>query len=290
MTPLDALLRLVLLPGAVCAGAALLGWAVARRSARARDAVVALGAAAAFVASAWAVEVRPDLPLARSQSAWWWVVWLVPAGALLAPLVDATRLPQALRAVVRAAAATLGFRLLLLAPYVPHALDDASAWQRAGVGGAAAAALWTLVDAGSARGARVALVAPVLVAVLVAAVVLLQWGASASMATAAGALLVSLAATAVLAWPSRRALWPGAVGAAAGVGLVGLLLGALSALNYGSTVRVPVATAALLAAAALAGVVRRPAVAIVLAVLLAGAAAWFAYDAAPAETATSTPW
>lgn len=287
MDPIDALLRLVLLPGAVCAGAALLGALLGRRWPRARHAVLALGLATGFTVALYAYGVRPRLPLAVSDDAWQWVAWLAPASALAGIALAGLRLPAVVAFLVRALLCA-GAAWLLLRALVPHALAQGDALLRAGIGGAAAAILWTISERGARAERRIALPAVWLVALTGVAGVLLEYGRSAVMAQAAGALATCVGATATFAWRSKGPLLPPTAAPVLAVVLVGLLVAAHGYLNYGSAVKIPVETAALLAASAACAILRRWPLAVALALAAAGAAAWFAH--LRVEAVPSTPW
>ncbi len=276
MRPIDALLRLVLLPAAVCVGAALLGALVSRRSARARDALLALGLAAGFVAALSACGVRPSLPLAVSDSTWQWVVWLAPAGALLGIGLGSVRVPPlaalGLRALLGSAAAGL-----ILRPLIPHAVAAGEAIGRAAVAGVAVAVLWTTSERATRAGRCASAVAAWLVALTAGAALLYQFGSASVMAAAALALAVAVAVTALCAWWARVPVLPSTVAPALALAFVGLLVAGHATLNHGSRVLVPPASVGLLAASAACGCVPRWPLALGLAVVAAGTAAWLAY-------------
>ena len=97
MRPIDALLRLVLLPARRLRRD---GRSSARSPAARRPRGCAMrrrpwALAAGFVAALFACGVRPRFPLAVSDSTWQWVVWLVPAGALLGIGLASVRVPRA---------------------------------------------------------------------------------------------------------------------------------------------------------------------------------------------------
>jgi len=276
MRPLDALLRLVLLPGAVVVAAALLGALVGRRSPRARDALRALGLAAGLVAALAACGVRPRFPLAVSDSTWQWVVWLAPAGALLGIALGPVRLPPvaalALRALLGAAGAWL-----ILRPLIPHAVGPWEAIGRAAAAGVAVAALWTLSERAIRTGKGASAVAAWLVALLAGAGVLYQFGSATVMAAAALALAAAVAVTAACASRSRAPVLPPGVAPALSLAYVGLLVAAHATLNHGSRVLVPPESVGLLAASAACGGLPRWPLALGLALVAAGAAAWLAH-------------
>lgn len=287
MDPLDALVRLVLLPGAICAAAALLGASLARRRPRARQAILALGLAVGFTAALHAYGVRPRFPLAVSDDAWQWVAWLAPAGALAGIGLSFVRLPSAAAFLVRATLAAVG-AWLLLRPLVPHALERGPALLRSAVAGIAVALLSGLSERAARAERRVALPVAWLVALTGVAGVLLQYGSSAVMAQAAGALATCVGATATFAWRSKGPLLPPQAAPVLALVLVGLLVAAHGYLNYGDRVKVPLETVGLLVASAACAAVRRWPLALALALLAAGAGAWCAH--LRADVAPTTPW
>jgi len=277
MTPVELLLRVVLLPAGVCAVAALLGWILARRSPRARDVCLAVGVAVAFGASLRAFDVRPDLPLKVSEDAWWWVVWFAAAGAVLGIVETLVRAPLALRVVLRAGAG-FGAAWLLLKPLVPHALAADLHLEEAAVAGVATAVLWSVLADETPRPSRLSLVLPLAVALPAAAAILAVYGHAIVFAQALGALVVCVGTTAALALPRAGApLLPASVAPVVALVFVGMLTAAIGYLNFGDTVSFPRASAVLLVASAGCASVRSWKSALVLALLAAGAAAWFAY-------------
>lgn len=276
MGPLDALLRLVLLPGAVCAGAALVGALLARRAPRARDALLALAAAVGFAAAMAVCGVRPGLPLAVSDSTWQWVVWLACAGALAGSMGAFVRVPVGAAPVLRVLLGAAG-AWLVLRPLVPHAVPPGAAVARVAVAGAVATLLWTATRRATREGRGAAAVGAWLVALAGAAVVLFQFGSAAVMAAAAVALASGVAASAACASRGRGPLLPTTIAPVLSLAFVGLLVAAHATLNHGSRVRVPPETVALLAGAAACAGLRRWPIALGLALLCAGAATWTAY-------------
>ncbi len=290
MNPIEALLALVVWPGGVCAAAALVGWLATGRFPRLRDAVVAIGLAGGFVASMYVIGVRPRFPLAPSEDAWQWVIWLAPAGAVLGILETSLRVPASVRVIARAAAG-FGAAWLLLSPLVPHALDRDTAFEWAGMSAVATAALWSVLADDAPRASRLSLVLPLIVALPVAGAILIAFGHFAVGGQAALALATCVGATATFGFLRRGApLVPSAAAPVVALVFTGLLASSLGSLNYGATIRFPLAAAVLLVASASCAVARSWMTALVLAVLAAGAASWFAHVRDAASSASSGGW
>lgn len=273
MDPLRILLGLVLLPGAICAVAAVLGWVVGRRSARGREAVRSLGIGAAFVASMFALEMGPEFPLRPSEDGWLWVVWIGAGGALLAVVEALVRAPLFVRTPVRFAA-VFGGVWLLARPLMPHALAHDAFVRYAATASACATLLWSVLADARPRVSRVSLVVPVLVALPGAAAILAAYGHSLRLGMAVGALGVAVGATAILGWRRKDApLLPPAAAAVIAPVFVGVLAAAPLYLNFGTIVAFPPIVALLLVLSAACGVFRSWKVALILAVLLVGGAA-----------------
>ncbi|HVG94561.1 MAG TPA: hypothetical protein VND21_08945 [Planctomycetota bacterium] len=283
---LDALLRLVLLPGVLVAAAAGLGRLFFPRAEAAREALLGAGLATGFALALASIGVRPDLPLATSDPAWSWVAWFAAAGALLgaAEILSPRSRGVALtvRALLGAAAAWL-----ILTPLVPHAM--ASGVRIAGVVGGAllVAGLWTVLLDASRRGGRAALAGPVLISLFATSVVLLLYGRSAVMAQAPGALLSGVGVAVALRLRSPGALLPMTVAPVVSLVLVGLCVGGWGYLNHASSTRFPIETGVLLVASAAAPVLRKTSLALSAAVLLSAAAAGLAWLR---EVPAPTPW
>jgi hypothetical protein len=283
---LDALLRLVLLPGALVAVAAGLGRLLFPRAEGARDAVLAAGLATGFALALASIGVRPDLPLATSDPAWSWVAWFAAAGALLGAgeiLSPRSRaVARALRALLGAAAAWL-----ILTPLVPHAMAPGARVAAVAVGALLGAGLWTVLLDASRRGARAALAGPVLLALFATSVVLLLYGRSAVMAQATGALLSGVGVAVAVRLRSPGALLPVSVAPVVSLVLVGLCVAAWGYLNHASSTRFPIETGVLLVASAATPVLRKTSLALGAAVLLAAAAAGLAWLR---EVPAPSPW
>jgi hypothetical protein len=232
--PTEAWLRAGLLPAAASSAAAGASWLLRSRP-RARGALLALGVGLAFSGALWACGVRPSLPLAPGEDAWTCLVWIAPAVALLASLP----LPETARTVASIAAMAWVVEPLL-----------ATAWPRALVAGAVAAAAWAALSRERAHRA-LALLPPLLA--LPAA--FWWWGRSVAFAGSAAILAVAVLPVAPLL---RTAHAPAGVAA---VVFVGLVLSGVAYLDYGATTRFPWPAALLLAAAPLFALARRRAVA-----------------------------
>lgn len=255
---------------------ALLGALAGPRRPRVRDALSALGLAAGFVAALVACGVRPRFPLAVSDSTWQWVVWLVPAGALLGIGLDSVRVPRAVALLLRALLGSAAAWLILL-PLMPHAVTTGEAIGRAAVAGMAVAVLGTVSERADRAGTGASSVAAWLVALLTGAGVLYQFGSASVMAAAAFVLAVLVAVTALCARPARAPVLPATVAPALALAFVGLLVAGHATLNHGSRVLFPAETAILLAASAACGSLRRRTLAVAGSLAAAGAATWLAY-------------
>lgn len=290
MNPTEVLLRLVLWPAGVAVAAALLGWIAGRWSARAREAILALGLAAGFGAALLAFDVRPDLPLRVSEAAWWWVFWFAGAGAILGVFETLVRLPLAVRGVLRAAA-SFGASWLLLQPLVPHALAADAHLEWAAIAGLATTVLWSVLADEAPRPSRLSLVLPLAVALPAAAAICHLYGKSALFAQALGALAVGVGATAALALPRRDArLLPAAAAPVVALVFAGMLTASVGYLNFGGVVRFPLASALLLLGSAGCASVRSWKTALFFALAAAGAAGWFAYVHAAARPIDDSGW
>lgn len=276
MGPFDALLRLVLLPVGVCAACAFLARALLVRAPQAREALLASGPALAFALALATCGVRPDLPLAVSDSTWQWVVWLACAGALVGAALTLVRPPLLAVASLALVLGALG-TWLVLRPLMPHLFAPGGAVARAALAGGVTALLW----AGTERRLRASrggsAVAAWLVAWVGAAVVLYQFGSAAVMSAAALAMASGVAATAACAAWGGRALLPAAIAPVLALPFVALLVAAHATLNHGARVLVPVESVVLLAASAGCSALPRWPVALALALLAAGAAVGLAY-------------
>jgi hypothetical protein len=243
----------LLTSSAAALAAALLAAFAARRFAARHpgraDALLALGLACGFVASMHAVDARPSFPLDVSDDAWLWVVWIVPAGALLGASALGASPRPASSAVVHFAFGT-GAVWLVLRPLVPHALPLGVALLRAALCGAAVALLAGLLAHRARQGVRAALTLPLVLALAGATYVLLSGAVSLELAEAALALACGVAATAALAPWARVPSVPVAAAPAIAGGYVALLAAAHASLNHGSTPRFPAACALLLFGAA----------------------------------------
>ncbi len=290
MNPIDALLRIVLLPAGICAVAALLGWIAGRWSTRVRDGLLAVGVAVGFGAALYAFDIRPELPLKVSQDAWWWVVWFAGAGAILGIFETLIRLPLAPRVVLRAAAG-FGAAWLLLKPLVPHALAADLHLEWSAMSGAAAAALWSVLADDTPRPSRLSLVLPLAVALVGGAAILALYGHSFLYAQTLGAMAVCAGTTAALSLPRRDArLLPAAAAPVVALVFVGMLTASIGYLNVGGSVNFPFASAVLLVASAGCASVRSWKSALALALLAAGAAGWFAYVHDAAKPVDDSGW
>jgi hypothetical protein len=276
MNPIDALLRIVLLPAGICAAAALLGWIAAKRSNWARDVILAIGVAVGFGAALYAFDIRPSLPLLVSEAAWWWVVWLAGAGAMLGTFETLVRAPLAVKVIVRAAA-SFGAAWLVLKPLVPHALSTDLLLEWSAVAGAGTAALWSVIVDDTPRPSRLSLVLPLAVALVAGTVIVAVYGPSFLYAQTLGALAVCVGTTAALSLPrTGQRLLPASVAPVVALVFVGMLTAAVGYLNIAGTVNFPFVSAVLLVASAGCASVKSWKSALVLALLAAGAAAWFA--------------
>lgn len=289
MDPIEALLALVVRPGGACAIAALLGFAIARRQPRLRDAILALGIAGGFVAALHALDVRPRFPLAPSEDAWTWVVWIAPAAAVLGIVETSVRAPLAVRVVARAACG-FGAAWLLLAPF-RASLTDETALEWMAISAVASTTLWTVLADASPRPSRLSLVIPPALVLAASGAILALLAHFALAGEAAGALGVCVGATAVFGWLRRDApLLPAAAAPVVALVFVGLLVSTLVAVNYGSVVRFPLVSAVLLVAGVAAAAAKGWKTALVLALLAAGAAGWFAHVREAAAVADSSGW
>jgi hypothetical protein len=218
--------------------------------------------------------VRPSLPLAAHESAWEWVFWLAPAGALLGLLEPWTRLPESARFAARWGIAT-GGAWLVVRPLAPHAVTAAQALGRAAAAGLAAEVLWSALVARARRGGGLLGVAALGPALFGASYVLYAQGHSYLLAAAAGALATAVATLAVLGRRDPAPL-PATTAPVVALAFAGLLLGAHAYLNFGDVVRFPWPTALLLAASACCVGLPRPRLAVVASVVLAAAATFLA--------------
>ena len=275
MDPVAALVRILLLPSAIAAAAALLARLASRRGnlvARPilRGALLAIGTAAAFSAALWSLEVRPSLPLASFEDAWHWVFWFAFVGAILGVLGSFGPRSRALRFLLQA---SVGGALSFLIVRMFGSIAAGEAVLRAAVAGVAAASLWTAIEVGAARDERGSAVLPLVVAMLAAAGTMHRSGGFLHMALAAGALATCVGVTSLLSRFRGGAAVPAAVAPVVALAFAGLLLGAHAHSNFGDVVGFPLATALLLAASATCVALPRRGLALTASVVLALAAA-----------------
>lgn len=217
------------------------------------DGALALSIAAGLMWALHASRVRPAFPLGASSSAWEWVFWFAPAGALLGLAEGFVRGPServrlGIRLVVGAGAAWL-----ILADVAPQWLDGAARAQRVALAAGVLAGLWTVLRGATTPHARRVVAASTPSALLGGAVVLLRVGRAGVMAQAMAALAIATAAAAV---PGSRA---GALRVPrAAAPLLALVVGGLTVAGFpmaveGGRADFRLATAVLLAAAPAAG-------------------------------------
>jgi hypothetical protein len=280
MPTIADLVPLVLLPAVlVLIVRGLVALSRGRSSAAARDAAVSLAIAVAFCVVLYLREIRPQLPLASSESPWEWVFWLVPAAAVVGVVETATPMPRLVRLAVRLVVGA-GAAWLVVAR-VPG-LAGAGRLARVAVAAVAVASLWTAIAFARDPERRRAVAVSTVVAVGAGGAVVGVLATTVGMAEALACLAAGAGAAAVPI-PFRGPLRiPTAAAATIAVGLVLVLLSAYSFLNYGDVVNVPLGTVVLLAIAPATGwlVPRRSPP--IIAILLAGAAALLVVGAAAA--------
>ncbi len=243
----------VLLPGAVSAAGVLVLSLLARRV----GARALLGPAAALVlvfafgVGALRLVPWPSLPLAPGEDAWRWTLWFAPLG-WLAGVVEARRLPFALRGLLRALAGGAA-AWLVVAPH--RGLSPGLEAVHVAAGALLASALWTALRPVTGRRPGLAAAVPLALAIGATAAAYARFAGSFVLGGVAGALAgATLGATLAGArGPLAREVLPAA---AAPVSLVftGLLVSGHAYLNHPGETSFPLAAAVLLALAAVGGV------------------------------------
>lgn len=264
----SALPALLLAAGVVALARAL----VARRDPAgfARAAVVTIAVGVAVPASLFVAGMRPSLPLKASEDGWLWLVWLVPAGALLGVLETV----RALRFVRWAVSpmACVATAVLLLGPLS----DGVGGWSIAALVGLWEIATWP-VDPARRRSLSASLAAT-----LVVTPVILVRGAH-SFALAQFAAVVGVACLSAVLSPRRGvAPMPTPLAGVVATGLGGVLLAAHAYGRVGDADGFPTVPALWLGAAAVVGAavpvrwgrVAAPLVAAGAALALAALSAW----------------
>jgi hypothetical protein len=247
------------------------------------DLVVAAGVVVVFVLAAWFGEpaLRPSFPLATHDSSFLWVVWFAPAGLLLGAVE--TRVRTLERWALRTAAG-VGAAWLIVEP-VAARLSAAELALRLGSAGLLTAALWSALADPRDAGRRHTTAVATLVALAAGGLVYVHVGHVARMGQTAAILSAVVGAAAAPVPPTRPFDLPRALGGALALVVVPLSLAGFVYLNstspWHTEILWPVATAVLVAAAPLAGLLVPPrgprlvtaAVAAILALAVVAAAA-----------------
>jgi hypothetical protein len=250
VSPSDALLHLLLIPAAA-AGVLAAASALLPEGPRGGF-VAAFAVAAGFVAGCWALGARPALPLASSDDAWTWTLWLAVLGAIVGGLEAGGGPTGPPLLVARFLASALGAALVLGALH-PQPLGTPAHLLRAALFGAGGASLWTVGVAVSRRRTAAAWLPAIAVALGGATFLLLRAGRSAAMAQAAATLATAVLTVAAVRGLRRRSPLPAPTAASVALPYAGLLAAAHGYLSYGSVERFPAATAAALLLAPCAG-------------------------------------
>lgn len=224
------------------------------------DTLVAVGIVAVFGLAAWFGEpaLRPSLPLATSDSSFLWVVWFAPAGLLLG-LLD-VRMPVVARWVLRLAAGA-GAAWLIVAP-VAARLTGLELALRVGASAVLSAALWAALADPRDVGRRHATAVATIVALAAGGMVYVHVGHVARMGQTAAILSAVVGAAAAPVPPTRPFHLPRVVAGALALVIVPLSLAGFTYLNivspWHTAILWPVATALLVPAAPLAGMLVPP--------------------------------
>lgn len=229
-------------------------------AARTADVVFASGIVAVFGLAAWFGEpaLRPSLPLAPSDSSFLWVVWFAPAGLLLG-LLDG-RLPVAARWGLRLAVGA-GAAWLILEP-VAERLSGPEVALRVGASAVLSAAVWAALADPRDPGRRHATAVATIVALAAGGLVYVHVGHVARMGQTAAILSAVVGAAAAPVPPTRPFHLPRVVAGALALVIVPLSLAGFTYLNivskWHTQILWPVATALLVPAAPLAGLLVPP--------------------------------
>ncbi|MFO0932803.1 MAG: hypothetical protein U1E39_08835 [Planctomycetota bacterium] len=226
----------------------------------AADALLAVGIVAGFGLAAWFGEpaLRPSLPLAPSDSSFLWVVWFAPAGLVLG-LLDG-RLPVVARWGLRLAVGA-GAAWLILEP-VAARLTELEIALRVGASAVLSAALWAALADPRDPGRRHATAVATIVALAAGGLVYVHVGHVARMGQTAAILSAVVGAAAAPVPPTRPFHLPRVVAGALALVIVPLSLSGFVYLNsespWHTEILWPVATAVLVPAAPLAGLLVPP--------------------------------
>lgn len=229
-------------------------------AAAAAETLLAVGIVAVFGLAAWFGEpaLRPSLPLAKSDSSFLWVVWFAPAGLLLG-LLD-VRWPVAARWALRVAAGA-GAAWLIIEP-VAGPLSGLEIALRVGASAVLSAAVWAALADPRDPGRRHATAVATIVALAAGGLVYVHVGHVARMGQTAAILSAVVGAAAAPVPPTQPFHLPRVVAGALALVIVPLSLAGFTYLNivspWHTSILWPVATALLVPAAPLAGLLVPP--------------------------------